>query len=118
MFRQSRPQDYVVDDMRRLQTANYYAAQRHNYNELPEEYRRRINSEAMQDHPSLENTHPALGDRVIAARMQDPSNIAALEASQPATQLIIPRGESSAESIEVELSRLLLDHRASRRRRR
>jgi hypothetical protein len=103
--------------MRQLKSSNYYAGQRRNYPELPEEYRRKVNSEAMQDFPSLENTHSTLSDRAIAARLQDPSNVAALEAPQPATQLLIPSGESSSEAIEIELSQLLLSHRVGRRRR-
>jgi Zn-dependent protease with chaperone function len=118
MERQARPQDYVIDDMRRLKTSNYYVAQRQYYAQLPEKYRHSINTEALQDYLSLENTHPTLGDRLIAAQLAASSTVAAPQAPEPATQLIIPRGASSAESIEVELSKLLLDHRASRRRRR
>ena len=118
LVRQARPHDYIVDDMHRLKTSNYYSVQRRNYAELPEEYRRQVNSEAMHDFPTLESTHPTMGDRIIAARMQDPGNIASSVTTPSATHLITPKGEASADAVEVELSQMLLSYRFAKRRRR
>jgi hypothetical protein len=35
LVRQARPHDYIVDDMHRLKTSNYYSVQQRNYAELP-----------------------------------------------------------------------------------
>ena len=106
---------HMLDDGSRRATAqmtrgeaSIYAEMRRHIAALPPDVVKNIRFKALYAYRSLENTHPAEPDRVRAALLvsSDMPSVA-VRAERPATELIVPQGQSNADDIEKRLTRML-----------
>ncbi len=93
-------------EMARHNNPSIYAELRRHYSELPTTLLSNLRMEAIREFRSLERTHPITPDRLRAAYMLIGAQPATNTASRPAAELLIPAGETSAESVERELTTL------------
>ena len=94
-------------EMARHNNPSFYAELRRHYSELPTTLLSNLRMEAIREFRSLERTHPITPDRLRAAYMLIGAQPATNTPSRPAAELLIPAGETSAESVERELTTLL-----------
>jgi Zn-dependent protease with chaperone function len=108
-------------EMRKHQSANFYAQMRRHYSELPAPVIAKLRLDAVRDFRSLERTHPTTSDRLraaylIGAHTSSPADLTG--PARPAVELLVPAGASSADAVESELTALQFGGGASSRRRR
>jgi hypothetical protein len=108
-------------EMRKRQSANFYAELRRHYSELPAPVIVKLRLDAVRDFRSLERTHPTTSDRLragylIGAQMSSPAS--QVSPVRPAVELLVPAGATTADGVESELTALLFGGGASSRRRR
>jgi hypothetical protein len=88
---------------------NYYAALRAHYAALPAAGMGHLRVEAISGFRALENTHPITPDRLRAAYIVNAPIPRLAEPPWPAHELLIPADETTAESVERELTNLLVE---------
>jgi Zn-dependent protease with chaperone function len=116
-----RARQALYAEMRKHQSANFYAQMRRHYSELPAPVIAKLRLDAVRDFRSLERTHPTTSDRLraaylIGAHTSSPADLTG--PARPAVELLVPAGASSTDAVESELTALLFGGGASSRRRR
>ncbi len=94
-------------EMHKHNNQSFYAELRRHYTELPATLLSNLRLEAVREFRSLERTHPITPDRLRAAYMLIGLQPATSEPPRPASELLVPAGEASAEPVERELTVLL-----------
>jgi Zn-dependent protease with chaperone function len=96
----------LVGEMRKHGSANLYAELRNHYAGLPPELVSQLRVRAAQDFRTLQDTHPSTPDRLRAVyglAIPGPA-----EPYQPARNLLVPADATSADDVEIALTKILL----------
>lgn len=102
------------NEMRRRNSANFYAEMRRHYGELPPNVISQLRVDATTGFRTLANSHPTTPDRLRAAYATFGVMPPSPAPTMPAYMLLAPVGASDADAVERELTALLFTPKKKR----